>query len=228
MSGFSLTLGPIDFAGFELPSAITLGGRQRLAIHRLPGGLRIIDALGADHADLAFNGIFSGPDAADRARILDALRIAGVALPLAWDAFLYTVVIESFEADYRSPWWIPYRLTCSVLRDEAAIPIGPILSLVASLAADIAQAGAYTDISSPAASLADPAATTAGTAANATAQSAFAGSTALLDSSIAATGASLNTPDLPAATAAAAQLARLTAARGYMARANRNLSQAST
>ncbi len=230
MSGFSLTLGPVDFAGFELPSAITLGGRQRLAIHRLPGGLRIIDALGADHADLAFNGIFSGPDAADRARILDALRIAGVALPLAWDAFLYTVVIESFEADYRSPWWIPYRLTCSVLRDEAAIPVGPILSLVASLAADVAQAGAYIDISSPAASLANPAATTAGTAANAnaTAQSAFAGSTASLDSSIAATGPALNTPDLLVATAAAAQLARLTAARGYMARANRNLAQAST
>ncbi len=228
MSGFSLTLGPIDFAGFELPSAITLGGRQRLAIHRLPGGLRIIDALGADHADLAFNGIFSGPDAADRARILDALRIAGVALPLAWDAFLYTVIIESFEADYRSPWWIPYRLTCSVLRDEAAIPIGPVLSLVASLAADIAQAAIYTDVSSPAASLADPSAITAGTTANATAQSTFAGSTALLDSSIAAAGPGLNTPDLLAATAAAAQLARLTAARGYMARANRNLAQAST
>ncbi len=228
MSGFSLTLGPIDFAGFELPSAITLGGRQRLAIHRLPGGLRIIDALGADHADLAFNGIFSGPDAADRARILDALRIAGVALPLAWDAFLYTVIIESFEADYRSPWWIPYRLTCSVLRYEAAIPIGPILSLVASLAADISQAGAYTDVSAPAASLADPAATTAGTAANAVAQSTFAGSTAFLDTSIANAGPGLNTPDLLAATAAAAQLARLTAARGYMARANRNLGQAST
>jgi hypothetical protein len=225
MSGFSLTLGPIDFAGFELPSSITVGGRQRLAIHRLPGGLRIIDALGADHADIAFNGIFTGPDAADRARILDALRIAGAALPLAWDAFFYTVVIESFEADYRSPWWIPYRLTCSVLRDEAAIPIVPILSLASSLAADVFQAGIFTDVSFPSAALADPAATTAGTAANTAARSAFGTSTSSLDGSIALAEPGLAATDLLTATAAAAQLARLTAARGYMARASRNLSQ---
>ena len=92
MSDFSLTLGPVAFAGFELPSSITIGGHQRLAIHRLPGGLRIIDALGPDPADIAFSGIFTGPDAADRARLLDALRVAGAALPLAWDAFMYTVV----------------------------------------------------------------------------------------------------------------------------------------
>ena len=104
MSDFSLTLGPVAFAGFELPSSITIGGRQRLAIHRLPGGIRVIDALGPDPADIAFSGIFTGPDAADRARLLDALRVTGASLPLAWDAFLYTVIIENFEADYRSPW----------------------------------------------------------------------------------------------------------------------------
>ena len=81
MSDFSLTLGPVAFAGFEIPSSITLGGRQRLAIHKLPGGLRIIDALGPDPADLAWSGIFTGPDAADRARLLDAMRVGGLHLP---------------------------------------------------------------------------------------------------------------------------------------------------
>ena len=133
MSDFSLTLGPVAFAGFELPSSITIGGRQRLAIHRLPGGLRIIDALGPDPADIAFSGIFTGPDAADRARLLDTLRVAGATLPLAWDAFTYSVVIENFEADYRSPWWIPYRLTCSVLRDEAAALVTDIVAFAPAL-----------------------------------------------------------------------------------------------
>src|ERR1700712_5173407 len=136
MSDFSLTLGPVAFAGFEIPSSITLGGRQRLAIHKLPGGLRIIDAMGADPADLAWSGIFTGPDAADRARILDLLRVAGLELLLAWDAFLYTVVIESFEADYRSPWWIPSRLSCTVIRDEAASAVTTLLPLAAAIAAD--------------------------------------------------------------------------------------------
>ncbi len=141
MSDFSLTLGPVAFAGFELPSSITFGGRQRLAIHRLPGGLRIIDALGPDPADIAFSGIFTGPDAADRARLLDTLRDRRPALPLAWDAFLYTVVLEQFEADYRSPWWIPYRLSCTVLRDEAAALVSTSWQLAPALSADLLAAG---------------------------------------------------------------------------------------
>ena len=140
---FSLTLGPVAFAGFELPSSITIGGRQRLAIHRLPGGVRIIDALGADPADLAWSGIFTGPDAAIRARALDTLRIVGFSLPLAWDAFVYTVVIERFEADYRSPWWIPYRLSCVVVRDEAAALIADVISSLPAITVDLAAAGSY-------------------------------------------------------------------------------------
>ena len=43
-------LGPIALQGFEVPESITIGGAQRLAIHRLPGGARVIDALGPDDA----------------------------------------------------------------------------------------------------------------------------------------------------------------------------------
>ena len=143
MSDFSLTLGPVAFAGFEMPSSITLGGKQRLAIHKLPGGIRIIDAIGADPADLAWSGIFTGPDAADRARILDTMRVAGLQLLLSWDAFLYTVVIDNFEADYRSPWWIPYRLSCTVVRDEAAALVTGLLSITPAITDDLATAGAF-------------------------------------------------------------------------------------
>ena len=226
MSDFSLTLGPVAFAGFELPSSITLGGRQRLAIHKLPGGIRIIDALGPDPADLAWSGIFTGPDAADRARILDTVRVAGLQLLLTWDAFLYTVIVQSFEADYRSPWWIPYRLTCSVLRDEAAALITSVLSLAPSINADLAAAGTFAIAAATAAGVLG--ATTAGTAANTAATAALNITMTSLDSQITATQPAIQAPDLPTATLACGQLAQLTAARAYTARAARNLADAST
>jgi hypothetical protein len=226
MSDFSLTLGPVAFAGFEIPSSITLGGRQRLAIHKLPGGLRVIDAMGPDPADLAWSGIFTGPDAADRARILDALRVSGLQLLLCWDAFLYTVVIESFEADYRSPWWIPYRLSCAVVRDEAAAAVSSVLSLAPSIGADLATAGAFATIA--AAAVSAPGATTAGTAAYTGATAALNTNIADLDGRIAIAEPAIQSNDVPTAAAACGLLAQLTAARAYTARAARNLADAST
>ena len=221
MSDFSLTLGPVAFAGFELPSSITFGGRQRLAIHRLPGGVRIIDALGPDPADLAFSGIFTGPDAADRARLLDTLRMVGQALPLAWDAFLYTVIVERFEADYRSPWWVPYRISCSVLRDEAAVLVATLTSLDPALAADLLAAGSVA--TAAAVAVAAPNATIAGTAAYAAAQASLAATLAALDTQAAATAPSLASDDLPTAANAAGMLAQISASRAYAARASSNL-----
>lgn len=226
MSDFSLTLGPVAFAGFELPSSITIGGRQRLAIHRLPGGIRVIDALGPDPADIAFSGIFTGPDAADRARLLDALRVSGVSLPLAWDAFLYTVIIENFEADYRSPWWIPYRVTCSVLQDEAAAVITAVAQLAPAITSDLLAAGSYGTAAMTA--ISSPGATTSGTAAYLAAQSTLAATLTGLNNQVSAAQPELQSPDVATASAAAGRLASLAAARAYAARAARNLAGAST
>jgi hypothetical protein len=226
MSDFSLTLGPVAFAGFEIPSSITLGGKQRLAIHKLPGGIRIIDAMGPDPADLAWAGIFTGPDAADRARILDTLRVAGLQLLLTWDAFLYTVIIESFEADYRSPWWIPYRLSCTVVRDEAAALVTGVLSLAPSIASDLASAGVFA--TAAAGALSAPGATVAGTAAYTTATATLNTTVSGLDSQIMAAEPAIQANDVPTAATACGLLAQLTAARAYTARAARNLANAST
>lgn len=115
-----LLLGPVAFQDFEIPSGINFGGKQRLALHRLPGGSRVIDALGRDDAQIGFSGVFAGSDATLRARSLDELRVAGIALPLTWDIFFYTVLIADFYADYRNGWWIPYHIICTVVRDEAS------------------------------------------------------------------------------------------------------------
>ena len=130
-------LGPVAFTGFEVPERITLGGKQRLAVHTLPGGARVVDAMGPDDGELAWSGTFSGADAAERVRQLDRLRRAGLALPLAWDGWRFAVIISEFEADCANPFWVPYRISCTVLSegDVAAAELLPVAATLAAAAA---------------------------------------------------------------------------------------------
>ncbi len=135
-----VVLGPLVFAGFEVPERIALGGQQRLAVHDLPGGGRVIDALGAADADLVWSGVMSGPDAEGRVRLLDGLRRGGLAWPLAWDGWRYTVIIKRFQASVAGPFWAPYRITCAVVAQGDAVvqellPVSPSGSDVLQLTA---------------------------------------------------------------------------------------------
>ena len=227
-AGIRLTLGPVGFGSFELPERIGFGGGQRVAVHQLPGGMRVVDAMGRDDARVTWSGAFSGPDAAERMRLLDALRVAGMALPLSWDAFFFTVVITELAAEYSTPWWIPYRLVCTMVQDEAAAVVAAVTSLVTLVAGDLAQAAAYTDVSAPQAALAVDGATTRGTADYAAALSSVQGSSAGINAQIDAAGEGLAAADLPTAVSSAGTLAQLGVARGYVARAGVNLANAST
>ena len=113
-------LGGIALTEFEVPERIGIGGRQQLAVHNLPGGGRVVDAMGPDEVPIRWTGTFSGQDAAPRVRALERLRRAGNSLPLTWDSWLYTVIIEEFTADVSNPWWIPYRIQLCVLPSPTA------------------------------------------------------------------------------------------------------------
>lgn len=131
--GGAPVLGPVAFQGFEVPERITLGGRQRLTVHTLPGGARVVDAMGPDDRNLSWSGIVSGADAAGRVRQLDRLRRSGLALPLTWDGWRFTVIISDFEADSAKPWWVPYRISCTVL-SEGDLVVLELLPVAATLA----------------------------------------------------------------------------------------------
>ena len=246
MSDIVLLLGPIAFKDFEVPAGITFGGTQRLAIHRLPGGTRVIDALGRDDANVTFAGIFTGSDATLRARAVDELRSLGPPLPLTWDVFFYSVIIDSFQADYRNENWIPYRISCSIIRDEASALIETVASLATAALADVSTAlasaaVANVDLSSAQLAITASGATTSGTAAFTTAQSGIAGAQAELGTSLAASETSLSTASLVStstadagiggitqAANAAGLLSQITQARSYLGRAAVNLANAST
>ena len=229
-----LLIGPVLLEAFELPSRVFWGGRQRLAVHRLPGGRRVIDAMGRDDADIVWEGVFTGADAVFRARAIDLMRAGGRVWPLSWGSFFYSVVVGRFEAQYDRENWIPYRIACTVLRDEAEGLVEGGLSLAAGVLADIGALGGaefaalegVVDVAGLAALVAAPGALRSGTAAQGAAVSGLRGQQASLDQAIAQRGGRLRAADTTtaagrlAARDEAAALAALTEARGPLGRAS--------
>ena len=114
-----LVLGPVVFEGFELPGHITMAGRQRVAVHRLLDGHRVVDVLGPDENDIVWSGVLTGPLAAERAQLLDALRLGGEPLELSFGAWFTTVLVSAFSADANLAGWVPYRIVCTVAAEPA-------------------------------------------------------------------------------------------------------------
>jgi hypothetical protein len=134
MSNVILTLGGVPFQDMEVPEKISFGGKQRVAVQNLIGGGRVVSALGLDDGVISFSGIFSGADAVNRAQLLDAARALGAALPLVWDGFYYSVILQEFSAEYRKPNLIPFAITCVVVSDPVAAlaaAAAPVANLVA-------------------------------------------------------------------------------------------------
>ena len=221
-----LLLGPVTFDSFELPPRIGFGGAQRLAIHRLPGGARVIDAMGRDDAEIAWSGTFAGPDAADRARLLDLMRAQGAVLALAWDAFAYLVLIARFAAEYERPNWVPYRIACTVLQDQTQPAVAAAAPLAALLAGDLG-AAAPAVATAAVAAVAAAGATTPGTEAYTAAVAAVGAAQAGSVAARAAAGAALLAAADPAVAAeAAGTLAQSADAQGFLGRAAANLAAA--
>lgn len=130
-------LGWVQFADIEVPAHIPFGGQQRLAVHKLPGGARVIDAMGRDDVDLNWAGYLEGPFATDRALEIDQMRVAGVPVTLTWDALSFTVLVASFSPDFHRTNWIPYQIRCVVLMDNAAAAGPASTSLASQIASDL-------------------------------------------------------------------------------------------
>lgn len=114
----TLTLGDFTFATTEIPEEIPLGGGQDLVIHKLVGGIKVIDAMGPDDMPLAWSGLFFGENALDRALYLDGLRKAGQELTLVFHRMSYRVIIDRFEFPFQRYYKLPYRISCTVVADE--------------------------------------------------------------------------------------------------------------
>jgi hypothetical protein len=99
----------------------------------------VLEPLGPDDSEIQFSGTFSGPEAEARVRALNDLRLSGQVVWLTWESFRYQVVVKTFLADYHSPWWISYRISCIVAYQPGAT-ISLSSALEALVTADLGNA----------------------------------------------------------------------------------------
>ena len=136
----TLTLGGVVFRGFEVPEKIRSGGEQMLAVHKLPGGGRVVDSMGPDDADIPWSGRFRGVSAEKRALTLDYLRRQGKQVLLTYSLRRYQVIIKEFTADFEQPYEIPYSICCFVVLDETQALASAAVGFLESLANDVVSA----------------------------------------------------------------------------------------
>jgi hypothetical protein len=117
-----LTIAGFTFSGFGVPERINGGGAQQLAVHKLLGGARVIDALGSDDDAIQFEGRFRAADGTDpmtQAAILDQVRRAGRPVELRYWNQAATVVVRSFTWSFQRFHEVPWRIVCEVVRNAA-------------------------------------------------------------------------------------------------------------
>lgn len=124
----TVTLGSFVFKNFEVPALLPFGGSQQTSVKKLVGGHRIIDVMGRDDVDISWSGTFTGFTAQERARFLDALRVAGKPLVFTYAHFRYNVILKSFVAQFKET-YIDYSITLEVIEDltqpiESVAPVG--------------------------------------------------------------------------------------------------------
>lgn len=120
----TLSLGSFTFLDFEIPETIPFGLEQRLAVKKLVGGARVVDAMGADPVDITWSGRFLGQNALARANSLKAMAQSGKQWTLTWNKLKYVVVVGSYHPDFHRSFDIPYTITCVVVADNStAVPL---------------------------------------------------------------------------------------------------------
>lgn len=240
-------LGNVAFEGHEVPSRISVGGAHAVRIHRLPGGGRIIDAMGVDDGAISWSGFFTGPFAAARARLVDAMRQGGQLVGLSFSDYAFNVVVVHFEYDLQDRGaLISYRIRTEIVPDSLIQADDTSGSIAAALANDVASAalalsgfgplGAQVALASTAMGLAAPgepdsairlAAVGVGLQAGSSAiQSSIASAARVLPGPAGSTGPGfMDAAGLGIAVAAAGSLAGAVQAAAYVNRSNNRLGQ---
>ena len=127
MPGAPLILGGIVATDWQIPPRVEgFGGRQRLAVNKVLGGQRVVDALGPDEDEIAWRGRFRGPTALINAQTWDAMRSAGSQQSLFIVGLYRLVVIAQFNFVIEKPYEIPYFIKCIVVQNPMQGQLGAV------------------------------------------------------------------------------------------------------
>ena len=139
-----LILGGLIFDDWSTPERMPFGGKQAMAVHKLPGGARVIDTLGPDERDITWTGTFWGSGAYESALALNGLRQSGQVVPLSFAGQSYRVLVAEALVDIRRlPQYATYTVNCIVATNPMAGNLSSQASTVdTTVSADIATSGA--------------------------------------------------------------------------------------
>ncbi|WP_019091759.1 hypothetical protein [Komagataeibacter europaeus] len=147
-----VTIGSLTLTGMEVPNLIRDGGTQQVAVHKLPGGGKIIDAVGNDPDRLELSGTFVGPTAYERALLLKSMRVAGQPVQFTGAGLSLLVKIVQYSYDFQQKGIvIPYRLVLEQPPQTGATASGNSSALSALIGSDAASVvssitGAVSDV----------------------------------------------------------------------------------
>lgn len=136
------SVGNVIFQDFEVPEVLdALGGTQRIAEHRFPGGQITHQIYGAFPNHTSFRGILTGTSALARMREIDRVRVAGQVVPLIYGATSLLGIVTEFSPRPKHQWLIPYEmkfqpgvdLTSSSLLDDVLSLLTDINSALSAL-----------------------------------------------------------------------------------------------
>ena len=116
-----ITLAGVTLTGAQAPSDFTVGGAQQVVIHKLPGGDRVINAIGNDPNRLTLAGTFFGPNTASYYTQLVSYRATGTpqTLSIMGQSILAVVVGFRYTLTQRGA-VVPYSIELEVIPQLAS------------------------------------------------------------------------------------------------------------
>lgn len=95
----------------EKPDSVQHGGGQMLAVNSFPGGNVSIQNFGSTYREISWSGWFEGSDAMERMYQIGNMRQIGKPIAFVTEAYTQLVVIEKFEPEHRTNFFIPFDIT---------------------------------------------------------------------------------------------------------------------
>jgi len=117
MTDTPVLLGGFAFTSWGIPERINGGGRQRMVVHQLIGGTRVVDVMGWEPDQIRFAGRLRGSAAMLNARLVETLARSGNATVFSYWTNRYQVVVDSFSWSFQRYYEIPFEICLTVVAD---------------------------------------------------------------------------------------------------------------
>lgn len=120
-------------SSFAIPERVNGGGKQKTIVHKLIGGIRVIDCMGFDPDDITFSGRFRGATAAIQAKLLETISRSGKPVTFSYYLQIYTAIVADVQWEYERYYEVTFKVRLEIISDQTAALLSGALSTLDSL-----------------------------------------------------------------------------------------------